>query len=166
MSRVIRLAALALVLGARCGTTNAGPDPAASASPRAQPTGKVEWVKMPADVAPASFIVSELARAEKDKKKLVIYVGATWCEPCQRFHEAANAGQLDAQFPDLRLIELDRDADDAILGGLACGSRLIPLFALPDPAGHCTDRRVEGGIKGEGAVAYIGPRLRTLLGPI
>jgi thiol-disulfide isomerase/thioredoxin len=115
---------------------------------------------------PASFIKSQLDRAKQDKKKLLVYVGATWCEPCQRFHKAAEAGELDTVFPDLRFIDLDDDADASVIAELGCASRLIPLFAIPDANGHCTERRVEGGIKGDGAVGYMSPRLRALVGPI
>jgi thiol-disulfide isomerase/thioredoxin len=122
-------------------------------------------VKIPAGKDPSQFVVGEMARAQVDKKKLVIYVGASWCEPCRHFHEAAESHALDAAFGDVRFIDLDHDQDAAALSALSCDSKLIPLFALPGADGRCSDRRVEGGIKGDGAVAYLAPRLRTLLGP-
>src|SRR5690242_19327752 len=44
------------------------------------------------------------ARAKAEGRELIVYVGATWCEPCQRFHKAANRGELDTAFPNLTLI--------------------------------------------------------------
>ena len=140
------------------------PTPSTTASPRA-PAGKVEWVKLPRGVEASAFVRSEMQRALGDKKKLVIYVGAASCEPCRRFHEAADAHALDAAFGDLRFIDLDHEEDEAALVALSCESQMIPLFALPTGDGRCSDRRVEGGIKGDGAVAYMSPRLRTLVGP-
>lgn len=133
-------------------------------APAAEPL-KVEWIQLPSGVGPADFVRAESARADHDKKKLVIYVGATWCEPCQRFHHAAEAGELDRVFGDVRFIDLDADKNASEVAALGCESKMIPLFALPGPDGRCTDRRVEGGIKGDGAVGYISPKLRAVLGP-
>ncbi len=164
--RGARAAALAVTLsslGCSDAKVRAAPTAeASSASPA--PTGHVEWIALPASVDPASFVQRESARAAADGKKLVIYVGATWCEPCQRFHQAAAAGQLDTSLGGVRFIDLDHDAQAPAIEALGCGSRLIPLFSLPGADGRCTDRRVEGGIKGDGAVAFITPRLTTLLG--
>src|SRR5579871_5708124 len=157
--RDVRRLVVALALSATgCGTTSASPDPPPSSSTLSGSSArnrKVEWVALPKQGDPAAFVRTEIERARHDEKKLVIYVGAKWCEPCQRFHQAAEAGSLDASFPDLRLIDLDHDADEAAVGGLGCGSQMIPLFSLPDATGHCTDQRAEGGIKGDGAVSYI-----------
>jgi 7-cyano-7-deazaguanine synthase in queuosine biosynthesis len=101
------------------------------------------------------------ARAEG--RAFLVYVGATWCEPCQRFHRAAEAGAVDATLGPLTLLEFDLDRDKDRLEAAGYASRYIPLFALPAEAGRATDRRVEGSIKGEGAVAELVPRLRALL---
>jgi thiol-disulfide isomerase/thioredoxin len=127
------------------------------------PPGKVEIVKAPPNAEPTTLIRREAERATRDGKTLLIYVGAPWCEPCQRFHKAAEAGQLDTAFPTLRLLEFDRDRDEARLEAAGCISRLIPLFAKPDAEGRCTAERIEGSIKGEGAVAEISPRLDALI---
>jgi thiol-disulfide isomerase/thioredoxin len=112
-----------------------------------------------------ALIRREMDRAGKDGRKLLIYVGASWCEPCQRFHDAAAAGQLDSTFPGLRLLELDKDRDEGLLQEARCGSEMIPLFARPTADGHCGAERFEGAIKGDGAVAWITPRLKRLLEP-
>ena len=99
-----------------------------------------------------------------DGRVLLVYVGAPWCEPCQRFHKAAAAGALDARFPRLRLLEFDHDRFVDGLAGGGYTSRYIPLFAVPGPDGRASGRAIEGSIKGEGAVDNIAPRLETLLG--
>ena len=38
----------------------------------------------------AAVVASELTRARREGRELLVYVGATWCEPCQRFHRAAS----------------------------------------------------------------------------
>ncbi len=112
-----------------------------------------------------AWVRAELSRAESDGRKLVIYVGASWCEPCVRFHDAVLSGELDAELAGVRFLELDADVHERIRGeaDLGCASRMIPLFARPTAEGRCGAERVEGAIKGEGAVGFILPRLRVLL---
>lgn len=124
---------------------------------------KVRIVPAPATDEPVADIVKrELGAAQAAGRTLVVYVGAVWCEPCQHFHRAAEAGRLDAEFPKLTLLEFDADRDGARLGAAGFRSRYIPLFAIPTPAGGMA-RSMEGSIKGEGAVAEITPRLHALI---
>ncbi len=113
------------------------------------------------EVAP--LVVEALRQAARDRRTLMVYVGATWCEPCQRFHEAAKHGELDAEFPALTLLEfdLDRDRDRLLQAGYT--AKYIPLFVLPQTTGVASDQMLSGGIKGEGAVGFIAPRLKALL---
>jgi hypothetical protein len=96
--------------------------------------------------------------------ELVVYVGASWCEPCRRFHEAALGGELDQSFPGLTLLEFDLDRDRERLAAAGYVSKYIPLFAVPEADGSASGKQIEGAIKGEGAVEFIEPRLRALLG--
>lgn len=132
----------------------------------AAPVAKLELVDAPVNGEVAPIVAAEYARAITDHKQLVVYVGASWCEPCRRFHDAAAAGQLDPTFSKLRLLvfDLDRDADALTRAGYT--STLIPLFALPKPDGTASGRQIEGSIKGEGAIGQITPRLQQLIGPM
>lgn len=105
----------------------------------------------------------EQARAKADGRDVVVYVGAKWCEPCQRFHKAAEAGALDADFPTLTLLEFDLDEDRERLVTAGYVSEYIPLFALPAADGRASGKQFSGSVKGDGAVANISPRLRALL---
>jgi thiol-disulfide isomerase/thioredoxin len=125
---------------------------------------------LPVDLVPAppagdvqDIVQRELTRATSEGRRLLVYVGATWCEPCQRFHQAAKDGKVDALFPGLRLLEfdLDRDQDRLIKAGYT--SKLIPLFALPRLDGVASGEQIEGSVKGPRAVDQIAPRLRELL---
>ena len=106
-------------------------------------------------------MVERLAAARG--RDVVVYVGATWCEPCGYFHRAVVDGQLDAGFPRLTLLEFDADVDEARLRAAGYTSQMIPLFVRPGADGRATDRTMEGSIKGDGAVAELTPRLRALL---
>ena len=61
------------------------------------------------------------------------------------------------------LLGFDADHDAERLASAGYVSRLIPLFALPGPDGRASGKQVEGGIKGEGAVGFIAPRLEKML---
>src|ERR1051325_2532921 len=84
-------------------------------------------------------------------RSVLVYIGATWCEPCQRFHAAANKGLLDASFPNLTLLEFDADKEGERLLNAGYGSRLIPYFGVPGPDGRATGKHLEGSVKGDGA---------------
>src|SRR5262245_32556889 len=77
---------------------------------RAAP-GRVEIVAAPPAGEVAPEVRDQLGRAAADRRQLLVYAGAAWCEPCQRFHQAAASGALDRDFPSLRLLEFDLDRD-------------------------------------------------------
>lgn len=135
----------------------------AGAKASAKETARIEWIKAPAGEDVATAVKRELERAQADKKRLLVYVGATWCEPCKRFHDAAEAGQLDGVFPNLRLMEFDLDVDGDRLARAGYASKMIPLFAIPTENGTGSGKQIEGSIKGEGAVLNLQNRLQPLL---
>lgn len=141
------------------------PAPAASAgyvgSLRAQQ--KIEWIDAPETPDVAAAVRAQLATTKGKGRQLLVYVGATWCEPCQRFHEAVRKGELDASFPTLTILAFDRDRDGEALATADYVSTYIPLFAVPAPNGKATGKQIEGSIKGNGAVGEITPKLQALL---
>ncbi len=145
---------------AGCEATPAtAPEPA----PAEPPGPQLRFV--PAEAGELTEVVQAfMAEAREEQRAPLIYVGATWCEPCQYFHEAAERGELDDQLPRLALLELDLDQDAERLEAAGCRSQMIPLFAVPGADGRCTDRRIEGSIHGPGSPAQILPRLLGILG--
>lgn len=129
----------------------------------AKAPAKVEIVTAPETADVAAVVQAEVARARADGRDLVVYVGAHWCEPCMRFHDAAKAGELDATLPGLRLLEFDLDRDREALARAGYASRMIPLFAAPRADGTGSGEQIEGSIKGDGAVPQITPRLAALI---
>lgn len=147
-------------------TVTSGRATASGAASAASLAGKPEFVAVPEEVASGRELVKrELERAEKDQKKLVLYVGGQSCEPCRRFHEAVEVGKLDGELKGVRFLEFDIEEHGPLLADadMACSSKLVPLFALPTEDGTCSDRRTEGGIKGDRAVSFILPRLQAIL---
>lgn len=140
----------------------ASPEPRASGA--AASTAKPELVPLPGNVSDGrGFIRGEVERAERDGRKLVVYVGAAWCEPCQAFHRALERGELDGELGGVRFLDFDLDRHGGLLQEAGCTSKLVPLFARPTPEGTCSHRRTEGGIKGDGAVRFMLPRLAEIL---
>ena len=139
-----------------------GPQAAKTAPPA--PASSVVLVEAPAGGTVEASVREAMSRAAGAGRTLVVYVGAGWCEPCQRFHGAAAKGELDASFPGLTLLVFDMDRDGERLASAGYVSKYIPLLALPAADGRASGKQVEGGIKGEGAVGFIVPRLKGLLG--
>lgn len=158
-----------------CAAPAAPAGPAAAAAPPSPPAAAIappvlpavprpSIEQAPADGRPVADVVREaLARAAADHATLVVYVGATWCEPCHRFLDAVRAGELDGALPGLRLLEFDLDRDQARLADAGYADQYVPLFVVPAADGRATSRRTAGAVKGPGAVDFIVPRLRPLL---
>ena len=148
--------------GTQAGTAKPTGGPSAPQVSPALPANQLRIVRAPeGDVAQVMKL--EGARQRQLGRTTLVYVGASWCEPCQRFHRAAADGELDRAFPDLTLVEFDLDADQQRLNAAGYASRFIPLFALPDSEGRATGKFIEGYVKGDGAVGDLTPRLRSLL---
>ncbi|HEY8374830.1 MAG TPA: thioredoxin family protein [Nannocystis sp.] len=167
--------ALALAGALACAEpTTASPAPAAAPAPASAPQEAktaAEARQAPSRAAPrfvpapASGEVDAIVRAElaHGEGPLLVYVGATWCEPCVAFHEAVTRGALDAALAGVRFLEFDLDRDRERLAQAGYSSRFVPLFVVPSPDGRASERKVEGGIKGQGAVEHIMRRLGPLL---
>ncbi|MCA9640652.1 MAG: thioredoxin family protein [Polyangiaceae bacterium] len=150
----------------------AKPEPAsASATAKVEVGAPPRFLRGPtggADIS--SFVREKLTEANAAQKagkggytRVLVYVGATWCEPCQYFHQAVTEGKLDRELQGVTFVEFDLDQDRDALASAGYASRMIPLFALPDAAGRGTEQRISGSIKGPGATANILPRLDKLL---
>lgn len=141
----------------------AGCQGSASAPPEPPGPRKLELIEAPATTDVAAYLAPLVARANGDHRTLVVYVGASWCEPCRYFHDAAAAGKLDTKFGNLRLLVFDNDRDGAALLRAGYNSKLIPLFVLPNADGTSSNKQIEGSVKGADAVQQISPRLDALL---
>lgn len=113
--------------------------------------------------AVATTIADARAAAEAADRRFLVYIGASWCEPCAYFHDAAAARELDEALGGLDLLEFDFDVHGKQLDALGYAGRLIPRFSFADPDGNAAGPKIEGGIKGPAAVDQLRPRLEKLL---
>lgn len=113
-----------------------------------------------ADVA--ALVRDERAQAAREGRKLVVYVGATWCEPCIAWHQALQRGAVGG-LPPVRFLEFDLDRDGAALVQAGYHTTMVPFFALPDSDGRASSLQFAGVRKGGDYVAEIGARMAELL---
>jgi thiol-disulfide isomerase/thioredoxin len=161
------VATLLTILSIACDTPNPSAvresPPSSSASATVAAPAPI-LIAAPKNLPDGRSFVREQAAAHPGRT-VFVYVGATWCEPCVRFHDALTRGELDRELPNTLFVELDLDQHETALdpNDLACDGKLVPRFARAEPDGTCGPRRAEGAIKGEGAVGVILPRLKALL---
>jgi thiol:disulfide interchange protein len=140
--------------------------PAAKASaPIVGKSREKPQVKRRSDSAPLEqFVQQHVEEADAQGMRVLVYVGATWCEPCKRFHKALASGELDEALAGTKFVEFDADRDRAELRAAGYASKYIPSFSVPDHSGHASGRAIEGSIKGDDAVKKdLVPRLLALL---
>ncbi len=150
---------------APAGVAESRPAPAAEpASPPAAPAVPPAALKTarPQGALPA-YIAAERVAASAEQARLIVYVGATWCEPCRRFHKALEQGKFAKVFEGIRFLEFDKDVHGQALDDAGYASDYIPLFAIPGTDGRSAGQHIEGSIKGPGAIGNIVPRLKKLL---
>jgi len=110
------------------------------------------------------FVQQQVEEADATGMQVLVYVGASWCEPCQRFHKALASGELDEALAGTKFLAFDVDHDRAELRSAGYASKYIPLFAVPDQSGHASELSIEGSIKGDSSVREdLVPRLLALL---
>ena len=134
-----------------------------SAPAPAPAPGRVELIEAPGAGGVADYVAREVARGAREHVPVLVYVGATWCEPCTEFHAAAAGGTLDAALGPLRFLVFDLDRDGDRLAAAGYRSELVPLFARPNPDGRASGTQTDGVRKGGGYVEQLTPRIRALI---
>jgi thiol-disulfide isomerase/thioredoxin len=137
--------------------------PAHATETPSRPANRPEFVLAPATGEVVDIVTAAKAEAVADERTLLVYVGASWCEPCQYFHAALDEGTLDDSLAGVRFLEFDADEDRDRLRAAGYSSRMIPLFVAPGPDGRAGPRRTEGGVKGPAAVDNLRERLVALV---
>src|SRR5688500_17577719 len=89
MERTRTLMTLAALLAACVGTPYEG-DAKPAKSERAAPSASTpHFVQANVEGDSVDALVRDaIAAAQAESQRVVVYVGASWCEPCKRFHEA------------------------------------------------------------------------------
>lgn len=125
----------------------------------------VRFVPAPGGIDAVEPVIQEqLELASAAGERALVYVGAPWCEPCQRFRAAVTRGELDDLLGRTRFVEFDEDRHKPALARAGYLYELIPVIAIPASDGRASGRLLSGSIKGPSAVENdLVPRLRALL---
>ncbi len=127
-----------------------------------QPPSFIRYPGGPGAIEP--WVQEQVELAEAAHLRVLVYVGAGWCEPCRHFHEAVERGELNGTLNGLRFLEFDQDRDAGALKVAGYVYQYIPVLALPDPDGRNHGQMISGSIKGPDAVKQnLVPRLQALL---
>jgi thiol-disulfide isomerase/thioredoxin len=122
----------------------------ASSAPMLRSSG-VRIVPALADTDALTLIRTKRLEAKADGRVLVVYVGATWCEPCKRFKRELESGKLDARLAKVALLAFDADTDADRLGAAGYAFKFVPFVALPGADGRPMESTQA---KGKGAEAW------------
>ena len=162
------LATLLVPLLVSCGRApskprkDSSPAAAASIAAKAPPPKFLHYPRKGGAIEP--WVQEQVELAEAAHSRVLVYVGASWCEPCQRFHQAVERGELNGTLNGLRFLEFDQDQDASALKTAGYVYQYIPVLALPDPDGRNHGRMISGSIRGSNAIKEnLVPRLQALL---
>ncbi|MBX3184263.1 MAG: thioredoxin family protein [Polyangiaceae bacterium] len=160
------LASLVLPVGLGCDASpasgSAAPAPSGAAlASSARPSDAPRFVPGETSAGVAAAVAAQLAKSPD--QRVLVYVGASWCEPCHVFHRAVTAGAVDEALPGVVFVEYDWDRDSAALKAAGYDTKMLPLFAVPEASGRASGRQIAGSIKGPGATQNLVPRLTRLL---
>jgi len=96
-------------------------------------------------------VVAERWHSHQEGRRLVVYVSAVWCEPCERF-QAACAPATGRILPRSGFIKFDHDQDGPRLEAVGYAGNYLPRFVVPADDGRATAQRMEGGTKADDTV--------------
>ena len=100
LSRLTLLLAALQISGVACNTKRDDHATSSAKAPApAAPQRNLEKPELAHRGEPAppleQFVQQHVEEADASGKRVLVYVGATWCEPCKRFHKALASGELD-----------------------------------------------------------------------
>ena len=127
------------------------------------PKGPVTLIDAPDDADAAVWIREQLVEAARAGQAALVYVGAVWCEPCERFKKAAAAGELNDALTGLRLLVFDADRHGEALRRAGYRWSLVPLFVRPTATGRSSGLQQAGVPSKAAGAAEIVPRVQALI---
>jgi hypothetical protein len=163
----MRTLCLALVLlGAGCQKKTPEPDAHALREPPRMPEptvghGFVLIEVNPTDGPLPAALQREAGKATQQHLKPFVYIGATWCAPCNAIkHNLDKPIMIDA-FKGTYIMKLDFDAWEDKLPGAGLQHEAVPVFFALDASGKPTGRMIDGGAWGNDTPENIAPALKA-----
>ena len=138
-----------------------------AAAPASSKSAAEGWSSIEKGGSLAASVKGEVAKALAAGKKPVVYIGATWCPPCQAIKRYKSDPQMAAAFAGTHIIELDVDdwtaPDLAALGYKAAS---VPVFIAVDKDGKAKGPTIDGGAWGDNIPANMAPPLTKFFASI
>jgi thiol-disulfide isomerase/thioredoxin len=130
-------------------TAVSSPATTGAAEASAAAGGHVKVVEATQDSDALSLIRTRRLEAKAESRVLVVYVGATWCEPCKKFKAEVQSGRLDDRLGKVTLLAFDADKDGDRLGASGYTYKFVPFVALPAADGRPADTQEATGKGGQ-----------------
>lgn len=125
-------------------------------SGRSASLGGLKLIEATQETDALSLIRSKRLEAKAEGRVLVVYVGATWCEPCKRFKAEMQSGRLDERFGKTMLLAFDADKDMDRLGSAGYTFKFVPFVALPGVDGRPVESQEATGKSGNAWRELVG----------
>jgi thiol-disulfide isomerase/thioredoxin len=122
----------------------------------AAPVGALMYVPATEEGDALSLIRTKRLEAKAEGRVLVVYVGATWCEPCRKMKEEIHAGRLDAKLGKTTFLAFDADRDAERLASAGYTFKFVPYVALPGADGHPAESEKARGKGGQAWRELVG----------
>lgn len=137
------------------------------AAPARTKSAAEDWSVIDKGGSLATLVEAEVAKAEATGKKHVVYIGATWCPPCQAIKKYKSDPQMVTAFAGTHVIELDVDdwtAPDLTALGYKASS--VPVFIAVDKDGKAKGPTIDGGAWGDNIPTNMAPPLTKFFASI
>ena len=165
MHRIALLVPLLILVACddgKASTESPDGDTKAEAKPAAE-----AWSKVAAGASLAGKIKARVADAEKAKLKPVVYVGATWCEPCLAIKKHRDDPRMKEAFTGVAIIEVDMDQwKSEQFAELNMKPSAIPVFYAVGSDGKATGKEIDGGAWGDNIPENMAPPLKRFFSSI
>ncbi len=123
---------------------------AANVAPTSAPSsGRPKIVVASEDSDALTLIRTKRLEAKAEGRVLVVYVSATWCEPCRRMKRELDSGRLDDRLAKITFLAFDADKDMDRLVAAGYSFKFVPFVALPAVAGEPAESQQATGKGGE-----------------
>ncbi len=140
------------------GATSVAASATAPVDEAAPASSRVKVIEAAQDESALSLVRTKRLEAKAEGRVLVVYVSATWCEPCKRLKAEIASGRLDQRLGRVTLLAFDADTDGDRLGAAGYSYRYVPFVALPGADGRPADTQQ--------AIGKGGDAWRELLGKL
>jgi thiol-disulfide isomerase/thioredoxin len=134
-----------------------------------QPSGtaksQMAWVAVHPGTGPlAALVAAEIATHPTGNLKPIVYLGASWCGPCQEIKRSKDDPRMLDAFDGAMVIEVDIDEwNKEQLTALGYKTGVIPVFIAVDRDARALGPMIDGGAWGDNVPEIMAPPLKKFV---